>query len=315
MIANGHGIPEDPDRLVSIDTAGRVDYDFVVGSLRRDLVVLIRNVGAEQADDVVAEVAERFGLRESLELQAGLASMGHRVRVGRYFMTVNRRAEYQIVTPHSEGSSFVSMQLASFFCYENSTDGGETILMNVDEAADAWQSLRERVRRARLARRPLARNEIARAKWRYQLDLPSDELREDDRVVSQEASEIPGLTVVDVLARPRKRRSRILEREMHAYWDSIDGADFDSLLHYGRWLREWGLLKEPPGGVDVHRLDSDAERRIWHSGADYGRLFRCRISRKLASGDLVLQNNMTWTHAVANWSPRSGSRRVVAAFA
>jgi hypothetical protein len=30
---------------------------------------------------------------------------------------------------------------------------------------------------------------------------------------------------------------------------------------------------------------------------------------------LIIQNNLTWTHAVNNWSPGSGLRKVAAAFA
>jgi hypothetical protein len=35
----------------------------------------------------------------------------------------------------------------------------------------------------------------------------------------------------------------------------------------------------------------------------------------MAGGDLVIYNNLTWAHSVANWSPDSGTRRVIAAFA
>lgn len=307
-------IPEDSTRLVTVGSPGDADARAIVDCLARDLVVLVRGASADDADRITAGVAATLGLSESLELQAGLASMGNRVRVGRYFMTVNRRADYQIVTPHSEGSSFVAMQLAAFYCYENSTDGGETILMNVDGEAPAWQRLRERVRRGKTSR-TLTRGDAARARWMYQLDLPADALQEDDIVLGEERAEIDGLTLVDVLARPQMRRSLIRGLEFHAYWDSIDGADFDSIAHYAQWLRHWGLLREPREGGDIRRLDSDAERRVWSSGADYTGLFRCRVTRKLEAGDLVLQNNMSWTHAVANWSPASGVRKVVAAFA
>jgi hypothetical protein len=35
----------------------------------------------------------------------------------------------------------------------------------------------------------------------------------------------------------------------------------------------------------------------------------------LTRGDLIILNNLTWAHSVANWRPESGVRNVSAAFA
>src|SRR5262249_26878908 len=138
-------LPEDSSRLVTIANSHDANLDFVRKSLQEDLVVLIRNVEADRADTVMRDVADGFGLGETLELQAGLAGLkGHRHNIGKYFMSVTQRSDYQFVCPHSEGNSFGNMQLASFFCYENSTDGGESILMNVDESSTLWPSLLEK---------------------------------------------------------------------------------------------------------------------------------------------------------------------------
>src|ERR1700755_994075 len=98
-------------------------------------------------------------------------------------MSVNKRDEYQFVAPHSEGSSFTNIQLSSFYCYENTTDGGTTILMNIDEGCEIWDSLREIVRRGR-ARRPLTPGEVKKIKVMARLNMPEDTLREDDEVLS-----------------------------------------------------------------------------------------------------------------------------------
>ncbi|MGI8548598.1 MAG: hypothetical protein ACR2M1_14940 [Gemmatimonadaceae bacterium] len=293
-----------------------VDVESIIAALRQDQVVLIPGVAPEQADDLMFRVAERAGLAEALQLQAGFADLhGHRTRIGKYFMTVNKRRDYQFVGPHSEGSSFAGMQLAAFLCYRNTTDGGETILLNADDSSPAWNSLRERVRRGRVASRPLAPHEITRVRGMYQLRLPDDMLRDDDQVISETKTPIPGLTVLDVLAKPKKVRSRLLDRDLYAYWDTIESVDADSAREFERLLQRTGLLKEPPADFDRRAMDDAVARRIWRSGVTYDQLFRCKVTRKLAPGELILVNNLTWTHAVSNWTPSSGTREVAAAFA
>lgn len=113
-------------------------------------MVLIPGVSAADADQMMHSIADDFGLQNALELQAGFAaSLGHRQNVSRYHTSVNKRAAHQFVPPHSEGSSFTNMEMASFFCTENSTDGGEMVLMNVNESGEMWELLREKVVRAR----------------------------------------------------------------------------------------------------------------------------------------------------------------------
>jgi hypothetical protein len=310
-------VPEDPRRLIIVEQDGRaVDIDLVIESLRKDLVVLIRNVGADWSDNVIYAVADRLDLSDSLKLQAACAGfLRHRDNIGKYFMTVNRRDNYQFISPHSEGNSFIGMQLASFFCFENSTDGGETILMNIDDSSESWQAMRERVTRGRIGSRTLATREISRARAQYQVNLPADVLKDDDLILQERRTEIPDLSIVDALAKPKRVYSRILKRNSYVYWDSVASIDFDSASEYVRLLRRCGLLKEPPSSLKLSEMDNAAGRRIWYSGVKYSQLFKCKITRKLAPGDLVIQNNLTWTHAVSNWSPSSGTRTLAASFA
>jgi hypothetical protein len=277
---------------------------------------LIQNVDQDQAEITMQEVAKKLGLSEALKLQAGFAGLhGHRHNIGQYFMSVNQRGDYQFIPPHSEGNSFAGMQLASFFCYENSTDGGETVLLNVDSSSRLWPSLREKVRRGKLTSKSLTSREILRARGLYQLQFPADLLRVDDEIIEVHQTEIEGLTLVEVLAKPQMTYSRILDRKLYVYWDSISNIDFDSALEYERLLRQSGLLKEPTPGLGLIQMDNAADRHIWHSGITFSELFTCKITRKLSSGELLIQNNLTWAHATTNWSPNSGIRKIAASFA
>jgi hypothetical protein len=313
----GSDVPDDPTRLAIVDHDSTADLvSFVIESLKEDRVALIRGVQPDDADIVMCEMASQLGLKDDLELQATFADyLGHRSRIGKYFMTVNKRTEYQHISAHSEGSAASGMHLAALYCQENTTDGGESILMNVDSESTMWPSLREKAMRGKLTKGPLSSHESARARGQYHLNLPADLLRSDDRILQERSTDISGLNILEVLARPEKVYCRILGRDVRPYWDSIDGPDLDSALEFERLLRKWGLLKEPAGGLDSALMDEGASRRVWQSGLDYGQLFKSKILRKLAPGELIIQNNLTWTHATNNWSPDSGTRKVYVAFA
>lgn len=315
MAENEPSVPEDLSKLIAIKHEFR-KTDQILEALKGDHVVLIRNINPEQSESIMYDVARRLGLSDSLELQACFAALqGHRHNIGKYFMSVNQRHDYQFIPPHSEGTSFAGMQLGAFYCYENSTDGGESILMNVNGSTDIWQSFRERKNRGRLGSRQLAPGEISRARGLYEINMPTDILREDDQILEERATAIPDLTVLDVLAKPSQTESRILDRKLYVYWDSMASIDFDSAQEYARLLRQCGLMKEPQGGLELDQLDYCASRRIWRSGVKYAQLFKCKITCKLVPGDLVILNNLTWTHATSNWSPGSGTRKIAAAFA
>src|SRR6266436_10249792 len=197
MNANGAAtcVVEDESKLMMVEHGTRaVDIDMLVKGLREDLVTLVSGIDEKQADTTVNSVADRLGLRDSLELQAGYADFsGHLQRVGKYFMSVNNRNDYQFITPHSEGDSFVGMQLAAFLCYENNTDGGETMLMNVDSCSEAWSVLRERARRSRPLERPLPTSAISRARALYRINLPADTVQPDDQMLGEWQTDIPNL--------------------------------------------------------------------------------------------------------------------------
>lgn len=311
-----NAIPEDPARLLILEPSERsvIDLDLALKGLKEDKVLLFRDLDAEGADAALRRIAGAFGLLERLELQAAFAGMlRHRDRVGRYRMTVNARSSYNFIPPHSEGDSFSAMQLASFFCSENSTDGGVTVLVSIDDSSPSWPSLREQVTRLPRTARLLKAGELRRIIPMYHLHDPAC-VQDNDVVLGERQSVIPGLAVLDVLAVPRRARSVILERELYSYWDAIASVDRSGAPAHLRVLRDGGLLKEPIGS-DPAKLDGTASRRIWSSGVDHETLFRCKITRKLSRGDLVVMNNLTWAHSATNWTPESGVRNVSAAFA
>jgi hypothetical protein len=311
-------VPEDRGRLVVLQHGhDRSNINVALASIKKDMVVLIRNLSADESEHVMHAIAGGFGLAEELALQASYVELyRHRHNIGKYSMSVNERLDYQFIPPHSEGGRTQPLQLAAFYCYENSTDGGESILMNVADSTSAWASLREPVRRGRLLQpRELTERELRRARGQYFLNLPNDLLREDDQVLEEQETKIPGLSVVQALAKIEKAHSRVLDSNLYVYWDTVSSADFDSAVEYLQLLKQCGLLKEPDGGLDLNRLDSQGTRRMFHSGVTFSELFKCKITIKLAPGDLIIQNNFTWTHAANNWSPGSGIRNIAASFA
>jgi len=306
-------LSEDLSRLVTLKSDNR-DEEFIVDLLKKDQVVLVQDIEQKDADNLMHSIAAKFGLADSLEAQAAFASSkGHRENVGRYYMSVNKRDDYQFVPPHSEGNSFLNLQLASFYCYENSTDGGATILMNVEQSNDIWGGLREARTRGK-ATIELTRTEIEQIKLMAQLNMPEDKLRNDDEILGENQI-TPYFTLFDVLAIPQKSYSRILDRELYVYWDTIECVDYDSITAFNRFLKQHDLLRLPSEVLDIKMLVDSSERRVRQFGSDYDKIFKSKITRKLKPGEFIIQNNLTWAHSVSNWTPNSGLRKVVAAFA
>jgi hypothetical protein len=309
-------VPEDLGRMITLKYGtGNVDVDAIIGVLRQDCIALIKGVPASEADQLMSRLAQDLGLMESLELQSGFAEYyGHRRRVGQYFMTVNVRDDFQFVPPHSEGDSFSGMELASFYCYENSTDGGETIAMNVNDRPDTWRLLREQKRRVKKMSRQFARHEISRVRGLYRVDITGDTLQPDDEVLRDVPCHEPDLIITEVLARVDSSYSRILDRNVFTLWDSVASPDFDCAQQFEHMLRELGLLKESTPMSSVN-MDSISDRHLIHSGVRFSDLFRCKVIYKLSKGDMLVQNNLTWTHSTNNWTPGSGVRKIAASFA
>lgn len=310
-----YSVPEDKSRL-SILALNGDDIAPVMTALRADQVVLVRDVSPQAADRIIAAVTEQLGLRSQLDLQTAFASIhGHRSNVGRHFMTVNKRSDYQFIPSHSEGTRMANMQLAALYCYENTTDGGESILMNTYSESPMWDRLRAVTKKVDLGGRRLSPAEIAGAKMMYQISIPDDLLGADDQILRELPSPVPGVKLFEVLEKPVPSHSRILERDVHVYWDNVASTDFDSGEEYLALLKATDLLRKPLGGMQIEQLDNAWKRRVWRSGMRYASLFKGKITHKLCPGDMIIQNNLTWTHSTANWTPNSGERKVAASFA
>jgi hypothetical protein len=295
---------------------GELSTEEILRALRRDCVALVQNVAEQDADLIMGQLARRVGLLSSLEMQTAFASVhGHRDNVSQYFMTVNRRQDYDVILAHSEGSHFLNIQLASFYCHENTTDGGESLLLNTNQDSECWSSLKELVTRVGPGGRALSPGERAFARVRCQVDPASDFLKPQDVVLEERESPLAGLKCLWALTDLRRRRSVVLERDVYSYWDSVSTTDEDAVDQSLNVLRQLKLLKEPAGGPPVSESMRTRSRKVWKSGVNYGSLFAAMIVRKLRPGELVILNNLTWTHAASNWTPSCGARKVVAAFA
>jgi hypothetical protein len=307
-------IPDGMERIEKIDRrASEFSPGKIITALQDDQVALVYNVREAEVDQIIGAVATDLGLRAHLEGQAAFASIqGHRQNVSKYFMTVNRRKEFAIVLPHSEGTRFQSIQLAALYCHENSTDGGVSLLLNVAQDETAWQSLRELVTRVDPGGRPLTATQKAMARAKFMAEeCPGP----DDQILEERLSGIDGLKLLWALTPLRKSFSKVLRREVYTYWDSVASVDLDAAKECVRLMSSLGLLREPTSGPRIDHLDQTYRQPLWVSGVKYDQLFKSLIVRKLAPGDLIIQNNLTWTHAASNWTPGSGTRRVIAAFA
>ncbi|MCU6502445.1 TauD/TfdA family dioxygenase [Rugamonas sp. A1-17] len=308
-------VAEDRSWLEEVaETSQEARERAVLQALKKDHVALVRGLSAEAASELLLAVAQKCGLEDGLDLQTAFASsLGHRENVGRYYMTVNKRSDYQFVCPHSEGNSFSNFQLASFYCYENSTDGGETILFHTNQAASAWQTARERVNRAKV-NGVLTPGQIRQMRASLRLNMPDDALAPDDEILSERVIDAQ-LSVFKALARPRQTYSVLLQRQLYGYWNSIESTDADSADEFRAMLQADGLLRLPAGSEPTSLLDDEHANRIRRFGSKYADLFSSKITHKLVAGDFVILNNVSWAHSVANWTPGSGQRQVVAAFA
>ncbi|MET3498330.1 hypothetical protein ABIC90_005408 [Variovorax boronicumulans] len=310
-------VPEDRARLCALPAAAVRDPADLVAALRRDEVVLVQGISDQaHADLVLADATMALGLLERLKVQAGYASLhGHRTSVGRYFMTVNRRDDYHFIPPHSEGTPNADIQLGSLYCHHNTTDGGDNFLFNTDTASPAWSRLREVTTKVDLCGRQLGRRDAAMLKIVHGVSLPGDVLAPGSEILEELPAPLPGIRLYNVLAPVRPVRSRLLDRDVRVLWDNVATMDFDCAAEFMRLLQGTGLLRQPPGGADIAALDGAHARHVWRSGVRFDQLFRARITHRLLAGELLLFNNLTWAHSTSNWTPQSGSRQVVAAFA
>jgi hypothetical protein len=284
--------------------------------LSKDKVALIQGAASEDADRLMFDIASEFNLSEELEKQAGFAGIhGHRRNVGKYFMSVNERGEYNFIPPHSEGNRGMNMQLSSFYCYENTTDGGETILWGMNDDEDVWNEMKELKYKVKTARNNLTKTEIARLKMTCEVDWPKDTVKEGDEVVFLMDTPVADVSRYVVLEPARKSYSKILATDRFVCWDTVGNVDRDIAKEFVKALQNAGLFKAPHGLDDFSRLDCSNHRKVWSSGIQLPSIFNRAIVRKLRQGELVVMNNMTWAHSACGWTPGSGVRKLVAAFA
>lgn len=315
ITTNGSDIPEDKSKLVELNGAD-FKVEDICTSLKNDSVVIIRNVGKEQADELMLTIAKKFDLGEQLILQSGFATLREiRDNVGKYFMTSNPRTDYQVIPPHCESTRFSNMQLASFYCHDNDVIGGETILLHLDPHSPCWDFLKERSVRVKYGNQKLTPSEVAKARAVLSIDPEKDVLTESDIILEEHT--FPGMDTkfYDVLTSAKKSYSKILGEDVYTYWANMAGVDFDAFDEYVRLLKQWKLFRYPPTEMKSEDMDPVREKRVYHSSLDFSQLFISKLTIDFKPGDFLIQNNMTWTHSSNNYEPRSGKRNIAVAFA
>ncbi|TGX48191.1 hypothetical protein E5A73_21095 [Sphingomonas gei] len=309
-------INEDPSWLLTEIKENPSLCQSAVEALRADLVILVERLTIQEAECILNQVAAALGLKDSLEIQSGFATMlGHRENISGPFMTVNKREDYQFISAHSEGNRAAGMQFASFYCIENSTDGGDTILFHVDNHRDGWTRLRELSRKIDVRSQQLTPGQASILKMRYNIASPNDMVDENDTIVGELPSVFDGIRIFDVLTKTNTSFSTILNCSVNSYLDSVASIDRTCGEEYMSLLQDMGLLRQSASGIGLTQVDNCAPRRIWESGVMFEDLFQGIVHRRLRSGDLIFYNNLTWAHSATNWSPYSGARKVIAAFA
>ncbi|MCF6442196.1 hypothetical protein L1077_22475 [Pseudoalteromonas luteoviolacea] len=286
----------------------------IVDSLKQDKAILINDVSFKDANKLMLELAKIFNLQDSLELNSNFSStLEYRQKVGKYFMTVNKRKDYQFVAPHSEGSSKLGIQLAAFYSVDNTTDGGETVLFKTNHSSDCIKGLKENLAKGKILKK-LSSADLTKIKILSRLSFPEDALTDGDEVLSEKEYK-EGFVYCETLVKTRAVKSVILNKEVYPYFDSIERIDSDSPQEYLTFLKNVSLFKEPESDFDFSLIDDSHHNRIGSFGSKYNELFEGVLIKKLTKRQMLICNNLTWCHSVANWTPGSGVRKVVAAFA
>jgi len=309
-------IKEDPSWLLIESKGNPLLCQVAIEALRADFVILVGELTISEAEFILNQVASALDLQDSLKIQAGFATMlGHRKNIGESFMTVNDREDYQFISAHSEGSHAAGIQFASFYCIENSTDGGDTILFHVDNHRSGWGKLKEFTRKIDAGPWQLTPGQASILKMRYNIRVPDDIIGENDTIIRELPPVFGDVKIFEVLTNTKTSLSKILNRTVNCYWDSSASIDYSCGKEYMALLQDMGLLRQPSNEMSLSQIDSCASRRIWESGAIFEDLFQGIIHRRLRPGDLIFYNNLTWAHSATNWTPHSGDRKVIAAFA
>ena len=308
--------PLDSPHFATFQASESDQLIFEIGTaIKLGRVALVQGVGPDAADRIIGKVADRFGILDSLEIQSGFAGIqGHRENIGRYLTTVNRRPDYGFLCSHSEGQRNMVVQIACFYCYENTTDGGVTILQSTDPNSSEWSLLREVTIKLDLCGRTLSRTDVAQARALFGVILPDDILSDRDEVLRERESPFSGVRFFDTLSPLTKAYSVVSEQHVYVCWENVSAADLDSTKQFMQLLRNCELLREPVGR-DISKLDYSYSRKVFSSGMAYEKLFTSRVIRKLRPQEFIIFNNMLWTHAASNWTHSSGIRKLAAVFA
>src|SRR5258708_1333489 len=102
----------------------------ITRAIEQNRLVLIQRTSFHRAAATFGELVDHYGLRKSYELQMQyvVTRMKARDGIDNVAVTVNKRAPYQIIQPHSEGDSTSPLDLFGLYCVRGAEIGGENVL-------------------------------------------------------------------------------------------------------------------------------------------------------------------------------------------
>ena len=309
-------LPRRDDFVREIGSRSSSTVNRVLSTLACDEVALVRSLRMRDAERTLLDIADALGLAQKLEAQSAFASFqGHRQNVGRRFTTVNTRRDYEYITPHSEGTSDMGIQLAAFYCRNNTTDGGETALFHTSSGSLERSGLRQLCVCLDTEGRVLSESEKNVLRAKYGAGVLTAQVAEGDIIHSELDAGASLPRAFRVLKPIIPTLSSILRVPLYAYWDNVSSIDLECARGFSSLMHKNGLLKTPLDDADAEKMDNARHRRLWQSGFHLDQVSDHFSIIKMCEGDLIVVNNLSWAHAVANWSPGSGCRDVLAAFA
>ena len=286
-------------------SCSNIDMAQIEHAIEHDRLVLIQATPFAQATAAFATLVDRYGLRDSYEVQMQFVvhTMKDRTPVEDVAVTVNERGACQIIQPHCEGDSTSQLDLFGLYCVCNATTGGENILSLIEPRADCS---RLRAKEKAIVGNALSAKEIATLRGQH-LDARTVLASCDDACRLLTESEHGRVIVrrTPVLA----AQSAISGETLRTLWDNVTVHDHAFHRHHYELLRHLNILHEGLGSGYAHYMHVEADSSWAPADTDSGdsteiaRLFRCHVLHKMQSGDLLIFHNRAWTHAVNNWPP------------
>jgi hypothetical protein len=306
----------DSEHALFLDGTG-VDPSTVANAIAENKLVLVRRMPFGQAPALFRRLCERYGLRDSYDLQMQFIvhSMKDRAPAGDGAVTVNDRGPLQFIQAHAEGNSTSQLDLFALHCTRNAEVGGENIMSLVDQSAD-HSTLRAKEKAT--VGSGLSPKELGALRGTEHLDA-----KEVLPACPSECHVLKNAPRGKIIVRKvpiRPAKSAITGADVVTYWDNVTAHDHAFHRHQYELLRHLGIFHQ--GTAEryesyMHVEDDSPWKPADTDSGDLQRtasLFARHYVYKMASDEVLLFNNRTWTHSVNNWAAGQ-TRKLTAMYA